>query len=102
VRAVLLALAFAVFSAGYSANSAFAWTILHLENDGKLETAYIKCDNGKQIALHRWIYPKATKYQRLWVKSSSVSQTWMGNCSNNGHYQLGAKASDICGCLGSN
>ena len=94
-------------AAGFS-TAASAWTVLYTNNDGQLETAYIQCTNGKQFPLSRWIYKNANKYQRLWVwdagKSTSMGSNavHLGHCNQSGHYDLGAKASYFCSCIGSN
>ncbi len=81
----------------------FAFKIVYSGNDGKLETAIIECDNGKQFTLMRWIYKEANKYQRLWVKASGLTSNLSGyesqKCYGSGHYDLGQKAAQFCKCL---
>ncbi|MEA3457565.1 MAG: hypothetical protein U9R21_02685 [Candidatus Thermoplasmatota archaeon] len=99
----LLILSFCVCA--FTPSDANAWKILYTNNDGKLEKAYIECDNGKQFVLFRWIYKGANKYQRLWVidsHGSNITVYESQKCEGNrGHYDLGAKASRMCRCLGS-
>ena len=104
---ILLVVAFCVSTLCLADNKeAFAWNVMYTNNDGKLETAYIQCENGKQFALSRWVYKDADRYKRLWTwdpgKSMGNSNSpHLGKCDQNGHYDLGVKASHFCSCIGS-
>lgn len=91
-----------------SINQALAWKVMYKDDDGKLETAWVECDNGKQFALSRWIYENANKYQRMWHRDSgkmaSSNSTnvsfYATSCqTDSGHYDLGTYATKMCKCL---